>query len=123
RAVGAVPVTASPTLVPAAGGSSLISAFVFDINGNPLPTAPVSFSTNAGTLEALLRTVTAGVGATAPGAAPPTTTTPPGSTTPPSTTPTTPTASGQASGSVTVNIAGAPTLLITPPTTPPTAGL
>ena len=39
------------------------------------------------------------------------------------TTPTTPTSSGQASGSVTVTISAVPTLVITPPATPPSAGL
>src|SRR5262249_49772458 len=53
------------------------------------------------------------------------------STTPPSTggggttptTPTTPSASGQSSGQVVVDIASAPTLIIKPPSTPPSAGL
>src|SRR5262249_13190898 len=44
-----------------------------------------------------------------------------GGTTP--TTPTTPSASGQSSGQVVVDIASAPTLIITPPSTPPSAGL
>ena len=129
-AVGRVAVNATPTLIPAIGGTALISATVFDINGNVLPAAPVSFSTTAGTLDTVaattdanglatstLRTVTtatvtATVGATS---APPTT----------GTTPTTPTtgATTPTSGSVIVNVAGAPTLLITVPTTAPSAGL
>ena len=133
-AVGRVSVAASPSLIPALGGSSTITTNVFDINGNALPSAPVTFTTTAGTLEptfgtsdangivtATLRTstkatVTASVGAQGGG-----TTTPPatGGTTP---TPTTPT-SGQASGSVTVDVAAAPAIVITPPTTAPTSGL
>src|SRR6266550_4562096 len=50
-AVGAVRVSASPTLLPANGGSSTITALVIDINGNPLSSAPTSFSTTAGTLD------------------------------------------------------------------------
>jgi hypothetical protein len=133
-AVGRVVVNASPSLVPALGGSSTISALVLDINGNALVAAPVSFSTNAGTLTATVvttdnagaaqtvlttnttATVTASVGAQGGS-----------STTPPpsgggTTTPTTPTA-GQASGTVTVGVAGAPTLVINPPSTAPTAGI
>ncbi len=139
-AVGRVNVGANPATVPATGGSTTISAIVLDVNGNQLATVPVSFVSTAGTLTAAQvitdangiaqttlttstsATVTASVGAQG------STTTPPatggggtaGGTTP--TTPTTPT-SGQASGSVTVNISAAPTLVITPPTTPPSAGL
>jgi PKD repeat protein len=61
-------------------------------------------------------TVTASVGATAPA-----TTTPPP--TGGGTTPTTGTTAGQASGTVTVGVIAAPTLVITPPTTSPSAGL
>jgi Bacterial Ig-like domain (group 1)/PKD domain len=134
-AVGRVVVAATPTVIPAQGGSAAITAAVYDINGNPLPSAPVSFSTTAGTLDlavantdgngvasATLRTstaatVTASVGATggsSTGTPPPTTGTP---------TPTPPASSGQATGSITVNVAGSPTLVITPPTAAPTAGL
>jgi hypothetical protein len=127
-AVGRVNVSANPSLVPALGGSATITTTVFDINGNALPSAPVTYSTTTGTLDptfgttdangaatTTLRTstkatVTASVGAQAP-------------TTPPATgTGTTPT-SGQASGSVTVDVAGAPNLGITLPTATPTAGL
>src|SRR5919197_4391158 len=38
-AVGRVVLAANPTLVPANGGSSTITASVFDINGNALPSA------------------------------------------------------------------------------------
>src|SRR6476660_7410355 len=49
-AVGRVNVSANPTLVPALGGVTTISAVVIDINGNPLGASPVIFSTTAGTL-------------------------------------------------------------------------
>src|SRR4051812_46731826 len=49
-AVGRVNMGANPTLVPTQGGSSVITASVIDVNGNPLPNAPVSFSTTGGTL-------------------------------------------------------------------------
>ena len=128
-AAGRVAVNASPTIIPALGGSSLISATVFDINGNALGGVPVSFVTTAGSLDSVVvttdvsgtsattlrtsstATVTATVGATSSGTTPPTTGTP-------STGSTSPT-----SGTVTVNIAGVPTLLITPPTTAVSAGV
>ena len=122
-AVGRVAVNASPTIIQSVGGSSLISANIFDINGNALSGAPVSFSTTAGVLDSVtgttdangvasttLRTsstatVTATVGAAGASTGTPSTGT--------STT----------SGSVTVNIAGVPTLTITPPSTAPSAGV
>src|SRR5712691_4209379 len=131
-AVGRVIVSANPTLVPALGGTTTITALIIDNNGNPLSAAPVSFSTTAGTLadafvnadqnglaQTTLRTstaatVTASVGAQ--GA-------PSGGTTPPTTQPAAGTTAGQASGTVTVGIASSPTLVITPPATPPSAGL
>jgi adhesin/invasin len=127
-AVGRVSVNASPATVPNTGGSTTISASVYDINGNALSSAPVSFTATAGTLSTAIATtgangvaatilttsqtstVTASVGATAPAA-------------PAAGSTTTPAASGAASGSVTVNISAAPTLVITPPTTAPSAGL
>jgi hypothetical protein len=136
-AVGRVIVTANPTLVPALGGTVAITAFVIDINGNPLNSVPVSFATTAGSLAnsivnadqngqaqttlntAQTATVTASVGATAP--ATPTTPAPGAGTTP--TAPATGSAPGQASGTVTVGVIAAPTLVITPPTTSPSAGL
>jgi hypothetical protein len=131
-AVGRVIVSANPTLVPALGGSTTISAVIIDVNGNPLSGAPVSFSTTAGSLAdafvpadqngvatttlrtSTTATVTASVGAQG-------TTTPPatGGTTPPATG----TTAGQASATVTVGIASAPTLVITPPTAAITSGL
>jgi adhesin/invasin len=47
-----VSITASPTSVPANGGTSTISARVEDISGNPLFGVPVAFSTTAGNLSA-----------------------------------------------------------------------
>ena len=137
-AVGRVSVNASPALVPANGGSTTIGATVFDINGNTLRSAPVSFTTTAGTLSSSIAstdpnglasttlttsqqaTVTASVGALAP---------------PPATggggngnagggdTGAGTASSGQASGTVTVNVASAPSLVITPPSSPPSVGL
>jgi hypothetical protein len=136
-AVGRVNVSASPATVPALGGSTTISASVLDVNGNQLATVPVSFVTTAGALSSsqvitdingiaqttlttsTSATVTASVGAQGSTTTPPATGGGGGTTTPPPTTPT----SGQASGSVTVNISAAPTLVITPPTTPPNAGV
>jgi hypothetical protein len=137
-AVGRVVVAANPTLIPATGGTAAISATVSDINGNALAFAPVAFSTTNGVVDPPLAntdsngvatsslrttttaTVTASVGAqggtgtggggTGGGG------TGGGGTTTPSPT-------GQASGSVTVNVATSPTLVIAPPTTPPSAGL
>jgi PKD domain/Bacterial Ig-like domain (group 1) len=133
-AVGRVIVSANPTLVPALGGTTAITAVVLDINGNPLSSVPVSFSTTAGSLgnsvvnadqngqaqttltTAQTATVTASVGATAPATTPP-------ATGGGATTPATGGTAGQASGTVTVGVIAAPTLVITPPTTPPSAGL
>jgi adhesin/invasin len=132
-AAGGIRLAANPTLVPATGGSSTITATVLDINGNLLVGAPVSFTTTAGALSATIATtdangnaqvtlqtttkatVTATVGAQGTTQTPST-----GGTTP--TTPT-PTTSGPTTAQVVVDVAGAPTIVITPPTTPPSAGL
>jgi hypothetical protein len=131
-AVANVAVTANPNPVPALGGSTTVAARVLDVNGNPLVATPVSFTTTAGTLSVNVvstdgsgtaasvlttstqATVTASVGAQ--GGSSTTTPPAPGGTT-------TPASSGQASASVVVNVAGAPTLTITVPTTPPSAGV
>ena len=134
-AAGRVSINAAPATVPNTGGTSTISATVFDINGNLLRAAPVSFATTTGTLSAsvvptdangvastVLTTsqeadVTATVGATAPATPPPT-----GGGTPGNgggTTPGTGSSSGPQSATVKVKIAIAPTILITPPTNPP----
>jgi adhesin/invasin len=117
-AVGRVSINANPALLGSIGGTSFISASVYDVNGNPLPSAPVSFTTTAGSLASttvltdtngmanttlqtvVTATVTATVGSSAPAAG----------------TGTTPTATGQTSGSVIINVSGAPTLAITAPT-------
>ncbi|HMD34082.1 MAG TPA: PKD domain-containing protein [Vicinamibacterales bacterium] len=134
--VGGVRVSANPSQIPAFGGVSTISAAVFDVNGNALGSAPVVFTTSAGNLSVSVvntntggiaqtqlstttqATVTATVGAqggggTGAGGATGAT----GSTG--STTPTT----GQTSGTVTVSVLAAPTLVITPPTSAPQSGL
>ena len=130
-AVGSVRVSANPTLLPALGGSSTITAVVIDINGNPLSSAPISFSTTAGVLDqatistdqngaatAILRTTTAATVTAAVGAQAGSTTAPPATGAP-----ATPVTTGTASGTVTVNVAGSPTLTITAPATTPSAGL
>lgn len=135
-AVGRVTLTANPTIVPANGGTTTITASVFDINGNGLASAPVSFSTTAGTLDNFVvttnasgvavvhlstanqATVTATVGATGStsGGGTGSGGTTGGGTTGGST-------STQTQATIQINVAGAPTLVITPPTTPPSAGL
>jgi len=135
-AVGSVRVSANPASVSALGGSTVITANVLDVNGNVLTGAPVVFSTTAGTLSASVvatdatgiaqttlttsqqATVSATVGAQGSTTSPPAT----GATGGTSTSPT-PSTSGQASGSVTITVNAAPTLVITPPSTAPSAGL
>lgn len=139
-AVGRVVVSASPTLIPAVGGAAVITAAVSDINGNPLSSAPVSFTTTAGSLDVTgvntdadgiakttLRTstqatVTASVGAQG-GSSTGGGTTGGGTTGGGTTGGGNGTTAGQASGTVTVNVSGAPTIVITPPATQPNAGL
>jgi adhesin/invasin len=129
-AVANVNVSASPNPVPALGGSTTVTARVLDVNGNPLVATPVSFTTTAGTLSSSVAlteangaatsilttstqaTVTASVGAQGSSS---TTTPPAGGTTPAS--------SGQSSGTVIVTVAGSPTVTITAPTTPLSAGV
>src|SRR5262245_7954773 len=50
-AVGRMTIDASPGTVSANGGTSTITSFVFDVNGNPLPAVPVSFVTDAGSIS------------------------------------------------------------------------
>jgi Bacterial Ig-like domain (group 1)/PKD domain len=50
-AAGSINLSANPNNVPASGGSSTILAIVFDLDGNRLPGAPVSFTTTAGSLS------------------------------------------------------------------------
>lgn len=51
-AASAISLNANPAVVPASGGSSVITATVVDTSGNPLPGVPVTFVTTAGTLSA-----------------------------------------------------------------------
>jgi len=48
---GSINLSANPTNVPASGGTSTLLAVVFDVDGNRLPGAPVSFTTTAGSLS------------------------------------------------------------------------
>jgi PKD repeat protein len=130
-AVGRVTVSANPASVSALGGSTTVTATVLDVNGNILPSAPVSFTTTAGTLSvefvstdqsgvartvlttSLEATVTASVGAQGGS----------GGTGGGMDGETGGTTGGQASGSVTVKITASPTLVITPPSTAPSVNL
>lgn len=51
-AVGRIVLGASPTTIASRGGSATVTAAVTDINGNPLASVPVIFTTTAGTLAA-----------------------------------------------------------------------
>lgn len=55
-ATGRIQVTASPSSVPASGGSTTITATVLDTNGNPLSSVAVGFSADAGTLSSSFAT-------------------------------------------------------------------
>jgi hypothetical protein len=127
-AVGRVNVAANPAVLPTNGGIATIVANVLDINGNALSSAPVTFTTTAGSLSQPTvstdangnastqlttfqeATVTATVGVAATGSG--------GSGNGGTTTTTTP---NQAT--VKVSLTSAPTLSITVPTTLPSAGL
>ena len=50
-AAGRINISATPQSVSSAGGTSQVTATVFDTNGNALPGVPVSFVTDAGTLS------------------------------------------------------------------------
>ena len=125
-AVGRVTVNATPATIPS-GGTSTIAASVFDVNGSALAGTAVSFSTDAGTLASTVvttnsdgvattslttsqsATITASVGASASSG---------GGTGTGTTTPT-----GQSSGQAKVTVVPNTTVTITPPSTPPSAGL
>jgi hypothetical protein len=129
-AVGAVRVSANPSSVPELGGSTTVTANVFDINGNGLSGATVIFTTTAGSLSTAVgvtdgsgvattvltttqqATVTANVGAQGT-----TTTTAPATGGTGTGTSGSTTTSGQSSGSVTVTINAGASIVITPPTT------
>ena len=51
-AAGRVTLNATPASVPAAGGTTVITAFVADASGNPLGSVPVTFATTAGNFTA-----------------------------------------------------------------------
>jgi PKD domain/Bacterial Ig-like domain (group 1) len=55
-AAGRVAISANPTSVSASGGTSLVTAVVFDTSGNRLGGVPVSFTTTAGSLSAAVVT-------------------------------------------------------------------
>jgi len=50
-AVGSLTLNASPTTIPATGGSSTIRAIVFDTSGNVLAGVPVTFTTDVGAVS------------------------------------------------------------------------
>lgn len=50
-AVGAVRIDANPSVIPATGGTSTITATAFDVNGNLLSAVPISFTTDAGAVS------------------------------------------------------------------------
>ncbi len=130
-AVGRVNIAANPAMLPTAGGVSTISANILDINGNPLSSAPVTFTTTAGSLSANTVTtdangnasvslttfqqavVTATVGLSSTS----------GSTGSTGSTGGTQTGSSNTQATVTVSLTNSPTISITGPTTPPSAGL
>ena len=135
-AVGRVIVVATPNPVSANGGVATITANVVDLNGNALPSVGVSFAASAGSLGSSLvntdasgvaqttlttsmqSTVTATVGVSSTSSSGSTGT---GTGTGAGTT--TGSTSTQVSGTVTVNVSAAPSILITPPNTPPSKGL
>lgn len=60
-AAGSVTVTANPGAVPSTGGTSAITATVFDLSGNALGGVPVAFASDNGTLsEAVVNSNAAG---------------------------------------------------------------
>ncbi len=50
-AAGRVNLTANPTSVPASGGTTTITANVFDASGNPLSSVPVTFTHDCGIIQ------------------------------------------------------------------------
>ncbi len=137
-AVGRVIVVATPNPVSASGGAATITANVVDLNGNALPSVAVSFSASAGSLGSSLvntdasgaaqttlttstqSTVTATVGVSSTSSSGGAGT---GTGTGTATGTNTGSTSTQVSATVTVNVSSAPSILITPPTTPPSKGL
>ena len=58
-AVGSVAISANPTTVSVAGGTSTVTASVFDSSGNPLTGIPVTFTTDAGGVSPTIATTDA----------------------------------------------------------------
>jgi hypothetical protein len=50
-AIGKVTADANPTTIPATGGTSLITATAFDVNGNLIGGVPMTFTTDAGAMS------------------------------------------------------------------------
>jgi len=121
-AVQKVIVNATPTTIPAIGGSSTVSAVAIDVNGNQMAGIPVTFTTNGGTLSlgiaptdatgtartvlttAVTAKVTVSIGAATTATSGTTSTT------------------TSVTGDVTVTVSAAPTLVITPVSTTPAIG-
>jgi hypothetical protein len=53
-AVNTIVLNANPSTVSVLGGTSTITALVLDTNNNPLPTTPVTFSTDQGTVSPIV---------------------------------------------------------------------
>jgi hypothetical protein len=127
-AVGRVNLSANPGVLPTSGGQVTVVANVLDINGNALASAPVTFTTTAGTLSATVSstdaagnamvvlttfqaaTVTATVGVSVSGGSTGST----GGTT---------SGSSNTQASVAITLTSAPIVSITVPGSPPSAGL
>jgi Bacterial Ig-like domain (group 1)/PKD domain len=118
-AVGAVRIEANPTVISAVGGTSQITATAFDVNGNLMPSIPVSFTTDAGgVVPAVVNTDTNGKAQTTlttTKVAKVTATAGLASTTPGTGTGTTPTATSPQSATVTVTVNAAPTIAVGAP--------
>lgn len=113
-AAGRIALTANPTSLPNTGGTSTLLAIVFDVDGNRLPGAPVSFTATNGTIaESVVVTDTNGEARTTITVNRDTTVTA--------------TAGGRADGqpvtaTVSITATGQPTASISLTTTNPTAG-
>jgi hypothetical protein len=101
--------TASPSSVSQLGGSSIISASVLDANNNGLSGVPVSFSTDQGTLSPVTTTTNASGMAT--------------TTLNTNQTATVTVTAGTKTATAKVTAVAIPTVVVTPPTATPTAGL
>jgi hypothetical protein len=102
-------VTASPSSLSQTGGTSLITATVYDTNNNALPGVQVSFTTDQGTLSPVMA-VTNGVGQAQ-------------TTLSTNQNATVTATAGAKTGTAKVSTTAVPTVTLTGPTTTPTAGL